>query len=240
MSSGGRAASASNSKKVKQRLVQILFGKKYTKQGREAHRHLDYATYTYEELRKAYFEQVQLLHPDKNASKMLSENETLKISRLDSPMEPIEGNWKDVEDTLKRHNARNKHEEFIDLQEAWEDYHGLSKAIKKGCKTVEGDFTMFGVGCSFSDSPAEQRRRSEIMDQAGRGWFSAGQLAEVCPENDSVKTNSEIIPEWSINSKIKSETGSVRSFRKIEDQRRHIVRNGVKKTLIDHLLPKRR
>jgi hypothetical protein len=37
---------------------------------------------------------------------------------------------------------------------------------------------MFGVGCSFSDNEQEKELRSKIMDEASRGWFSAGQLSE--------------------------------------------------------------
>jgi hypothetical protein len=41
----------------------------------------------------------------------------------------------------------------------------------------EANFTMFGVGCSFSDSPEERALRSEITDKACRGWFSSGEIA---------------------------------------------------------------
>jgi hypothetical protein len=37
-------------------------------------------------------------------------------------------------------------------------------------------FTMFGVGCSFADSPEESARRAAIMDQACRGWFPFGSI----------------------------------------------------------------
>ena len=39
------------------------------------------------------------------------------------------------------------------------------------------DFTLFGVGCSFSDSPEERKLRDEIMDQACRGWLPSGALS---------------------------------------------------------------
>ena len=37
---------------------------------------------------------------------------------------------------------------------------------------------MFGVGCSFDDSPEERDLRNDIMDQACRGWFSSGAIEE--------------------------------------------------------------
>jgi hypothetical protein len=51
---------------------------------------------------------------------------------------------------------------------------------------------MFGVGCSFSDNETERALREEITNQACRGWFSAGQLAEVAsaPGNKTSQDNS--------------------------------------------------
>ena len=61
------------------------------------------------------------------------------------------------------------------LQDAWMDYETLAKVMKKvDNKGADASFTLFGVGCSFSDNDQERERRNEIMDQAGRGWFSAG------------------------------------------------------------------
>lgn len=57
----------------------------------------------------------------------------------------------------------------------------------KGGEKEEANFTMFGVGCSFSDSPEEQQRRAEITDQACRGWFSGGQIAEVSTITNKVR-----------------------------------------------------
>jgi hypothetical protein len=39
------------------------------------------------------------------------------------------------------------------------------------------NFTMFGVGCSFSDTPIEREKRNEIMEQASKGWFPSASLS---------------------------------------------------------------
>jgi len=50
---------------------------------------------------------------------------------------------------------------------------------------------VFGVGCSFADTPEERIRRNEIMDQACRGWFTDGYLQEpiVMEQNEERKYN---------------------------------------------------
>ena len=40
------------------------------------------------------------------------------------------------------------------------------------------NFTMFGVGCSFSDTPIEREKRNEIMEQASKGWFPSASLSQ--------------------------------------------------------------
>jgi hypothetical protein len=70
---------------------------------------------------------------------------------------------------------------FVELQTAWNAYEQYNKSYRHDASTadrLEGDFTMFGVGCSFSDSEREKDLRAVIMDQASRGWFSAGQLQD--------------------------------------------------------------
>ena len=149
--------------KAKQELVKRLFGPKLSKQGRDSHKLLDHSIYSYRELRAAYLEQVQLLHPDKHTS--------AKISTVEK------------EDNKRR---------FVDLQEAWNRYEGLAKIIDRASNGRDGitaNFTLFGVGCSFSDNDAERTLRNEIMDQACRGWFSAGAIP--CGEGDQVSTTGQ-------------------------------------------------
>ena len=148
-----RAASAASSHRAKQELVRVLFGPKYCRQGREAHRMLDHSIYTHSHLKSAYLERLQELHPDKrrnNNNEMLSQN--------------------NQDDDAAR-------DEFISLQEAWDRYEEVAKALTKVSNgSREANFTLFGVGCSFSDSAEERERRSEITDQACRGWLPAGEL----------------------------------------------------------------
>jgi len=71
-----------------------------------------------------------------------------------------------------KHPTKQGHDAFVELQSAWEAYGCLSKSgrrIKGNCK--EGSFTMFGVGCSFSDSPLEQDLRRDFTDQACQGFI---------------------------------------------------------------------
>jgi hypothetical protein len=70
---------------------------------------------------------------------------------------------------------------FVELQTAWMTYEQLCKPHRQSSTTNDGhesDFTMFGVGCSFSDTEQEKLMRSDIMDQACRGWFSSGLITE--------------------------------------------------------------
>lgn len=150
-----RAASASSSRRARQDLVRLLFGKESSSaSSKEVCRSmkLDYSRYTYTELRRAYLEKLQLLHPDKKYSE--------KDSRCGS------------------YSAR--HSKFVELQEAWDSYDKMAKIAKTvDSEGVDKDrsFTLFGVGCSFSDTDVERSLRAEITDQACRGWFSAGSIA---------------------------------------------------------------
>lgn len=151
MSSQSRAASAVSSRNVKQQLVRLLFGAEYSGKGREAHRMLDHSVYSYADLKTAYLERMQRLHPDKTQSTERT--------------------------TMEREADKRK---FVELQDAWNRYENLAKMMKRVEKggTTEASFTMFGVGCSFSDNEEERAFRNEITDQACRGWFSAGLLEE--------------------------------------------------------------
>ena len=138
MSGGGRAVGATTSRRAKQELVRLLFGKQYAKKGPDAHRKLDHSIYSYKDLRKAYLGRLQEIHPDKNKSK-----------------------------ELKSHHIEDSKRSFNELQEAWDNYENLAKMMRKATNGDEADanFTLFGVGCSFSDSPAERALRDEIMEQ---------------------------------------------------------------------------
>jgi hypothetical protein len=162
-----RAGSLSNSQRVTKKLVNLLFHGKET---------IDFARYSYDNLRKAYIARVHQLHPDKYNS--LKENSAV----YGDECQDVElQSWHDGVhfSKIKKRPLKSKHEAFVELQEAWDAYDRISKHMRDSTKNgriVQENFTLFGVGCSFSDNPEESRMRAEIMDQAGKGWFSAGQL----------------------------------------------------------------
>eukprot|EP01083_Nonionella_stella_P192844 712635_1 len=240
-----RAAAAANSRRVKQRLIQILFGAKNSMQGRESHRLLDYASYSYTDLRKAYFERVQLLHPDKMKFRNEDEmNEKLKSptkqkieTLLSKEIEKI--GWKETNEAIQKSKSSRGHEAFVELQEAWKNYNDIAKKMNDR-DGPEDNFTMFGVGCSFSDNPSEQLKRTEIMDQACRGWFSSGHLEEKSqvPKSDIIDTRSgwrsstpereEILDEDSQDEhKAQSDTNPMKKCKPAARKR----------SLIDHMIP---
>mmetsp|Transcript_26344 Transcript_26344/g.39909 ORF Transcript_26344/g.39909 Transcript_26344/m.39909 type:complete len:207 (-) Transcript_26344:77-697(-) len=144
-----RAASASLHRRNKQELVRLLFGGGNYENSLTASKLADAMKYTYSDLKKAYLDRVQVVHPDK---------------------------LKNTEDSSEDRKA--KHEHFVELKKAWDSYSILGKIMPKNGNPTESNFTMFGVGCSFSDSPEERARREEITNQACRGWFSTGALEE--------------------------------------------------------------
>lgn len=188
-----RAASAANSRRAKQEIVRLLFGSKYSRKGPEAHRKLDPFQYSYNDLRTAYLEKLHFIHPDKSAH---------KATRDEQHSTP-----------RTRSNKDDLHQQFVELQEAWDQYETVIRMLKnvKGGEKEEANFTLFGVGCSFSDSPEEQRKRAEITDQACRGWFSGGQIEEVSTvanKDESELRNSTISlvdDDWFISTEEKQE-----------------------------------
>ena len=161
-----RAASAASSRCVKQKLVQLLFGKKCSMMGRAAHKKLDNAAYSHKDLRRAFLKRIHDIHPDKR-----------------HVVNTAEGAAKGGDSQLC-----TDHDEFVELQTAWSDYDQLAKMMTKvGSGDSDANFTKFGVGCSFSDNPEEQRVRAEIMDQASRGWFASGLVPEQLASSNKSK-----------------------------------------------------
>jgi hypothetical protein len=138
--------------------------------------------HSYSQLRVAYIERVHAMHPDKK----------LAASRGGGGEKSSSG-------------EEECHAEFVELKNAWEEYRdsvrenrggggggggygddydddGRRGSSSSSAEENDGDwgggeyFTMFGVGCSFADSPEERDRRREITDQACRGWFPAGSI----------------------------------------------------------------
>jgi hypothetical protein len=181
MSSAGgtRAGSAAFSRRAKEEIVRVLFGR---------HQQIkpDGTSYTYSELRRAYLSRIQEIHPDKHKAKKFT-------SSLPTPHRSLSSS-SSLSTAVASQNTTNDMEQynrqFTELQQAWDSYEKLVKSLKKDMVGKDSDddridttaydanFTLFGVGCSFSDSDAERNLRNKITDQACRGWFSSGALAE--------------------------------------------------------------
>jgi hypothetical protein len=151
-----RTITGLSSRTAKAEVVRLLFGSKYAEKGPQAHRMLDPTIYSYDDLKKNYLERLQAIHPDK--------------------FKHTPNNHRDFPDNEMKL-------QFVDLQNAWAKYEKVARMMKKVGKGEAANFTRFGVGCSFSDTPEERAQRDEIMDQAGRGWFSAGALSETSEMN---------------------------------------------------------
>lgn len=172
-----RVTSAIASRRAREKIVRLLFpccprpsvavGEASTlaseSSGERTKRH------SYSQIRAAYLQKVHEMHPDKSVAR---DHGTLKDDNV---------------------VGKDTHQQFIELKDAWEDYHASVRTTQRhktgengGKSTPNSDdefweeedhFTMFGVGCSFSDNPRERDLRNEIMEQACRGWFSSGSLA---------------------------------------------------------------
>lgn len=167
-----RGATAAMSRDAKRNLLKLLFRDKH---GRMDPRSLE--NYSYEDLRKEYLKRLQVIHPDKiNANYSIDANRLSQQDDADS-LDPLR-----AKEDLKK--------EFQELQSTWDRYEELSKSMMK---VVHGDgatanFTQFGVGCSFSDNDEERALRTEITDQACRGWFSSGLVSSgLATQNDKRK-----------------------------------------------------
>ena len=94
------------------------------------------------------------------------------------------------------------HKDFVELQDAWENYNRLHMSYAKvssknhnsnSIDGTNGSFTMFGVGCSFSDNEQERDKRIGIMDQACRGWIARGQLTPTTSASTVASTAAQSI-----------------------------------------------
>mmetsp|Transcript_19616 Transcript_19616/g.30234 ORF Transcript_19616/g.30234 Transcript_19616/m.30234 type:complete len:216 (-) Transcript_19616:370-1017(-) len=151
------------SRQTKQKLVKLLFGHKYSGKGPEAHRKLDGAAYSYSQLRNAYLQRLQEIHPDKYKA---NANNNRQANSVNNEADYV--------------GFDEQHHRFVKLQDAWDQYEAVIRVLKRAGKAIDEDanFTLFGVGCSFADSPQERELRNEITDQACRGWLSSGALPE--------------------------------------------------------------
>jgi curved DNA-binding protein CbpA len=209
MSSAGgtRAGSAAFSRRAKEEIIRVLFGRHQQQQQQQHVKPADGMSYTYSELKRAYLRRIQEIHPDKHKAKKLSSSRLpLHRSLASSSLSPAVAspNNKNTNNDMERY-----HRQFTELQQAWDRYETLVKSLKKDMVGKDNDdetdrrtdttaydanFTLFGVGCSFSDSDAERNLRNEITDQACRGWFSSGALAENTSSTNTITTSREEPP----------------------------------------------
>lgn len=191
-----RAAAASSSRRAKQELVRLLFGHETTSSNSNAACRSKKLDY---------------------ASYSYSCLRSAYLEKIQT-MHPDKN----------RTDPNYKHNLFVELREAWDKYESIAKIAQKvdeGSLEKVKDFTMFGVGCSFSDNEAEREWRSEITDQACRGWFSSGALAEFTEDN----TNTNFEPQQTslldedmfILSDEQAEGHSPKSTNKEENNGRH-------------------
>lgn len=112
-----------------------------------------------------------------------------KVHKLHPDKNRHEHGGADTSSVNQRDASSNNARKFIELKHAWEEYDKIMKLNRLSNISAhdnkadsnndedEASFTLFGVGCSFADSPSEREYRNEIMEQACRGWFSSGELA---------------------------------------------------------------
>jgi hypothetical protein len=144
-----------SSRQVKHQLVRLLFGPLHARKNPESHRQLDPSHYSYDDLRKAYLERMQIIHPDKVVPSCATGEESYQSFRQRKVAAKLQ---------------------FVELQDAWKNYEEVNRHLQKVGNPETANFTLFGVGCSFADSPEERALRDEITEQACRGWFSSGVL----------------------------------------------------------------
>ena len=186
---------AASSKRAREALINLLFPNQQVK---KRFSHLEVRVYVnlssifrsltvsyltstvLSQLRAAYLKTVHLIHPDKSTT------------------------------TTQRSSAchQEAHEKFVLLQNAWEEYNESIRMFRQSTNNNNkqddnfwddgnNNFTMFGVGCSFSDTPIEREKRNEIMEQASKGWFPSASLSQsgeksVVDHNESTQSYTKL------------------------------------------------
>jgi hypothetical protein len=188
-----RAASATLTLRAKQHLIRVLFGSEPSKsigvQRLRVQPDHDHSQYSYSDLRSAYLERLQKLHPDKHQAMSLCSNGsgTTSVNAGATRKQSTETSL-NASDSADSNAAvsidSNATSRLIELLQAWNRYEATAKGSKRVGKAEntavveEANFTMFGVGCSFSDTEQERELRTKIMDQASRGWLATGELGD--------------------------------------------------------------
>ena len=200
-----RAAFATKSRLVRQRLENILFHHHDTNNnGVITKNNKKIVSLSYEELKMAYLKRIQDLHPDKyyhhQNTTITTQQQYCNTTKqtLQSQMNTNTNTTTGCSNSKQDKRKMLKNEiEFRELQEAWTNYDAVMKQSRKinnnynNERNTDSNFTMFGVGCSFSDNPQERQLRNEIMDQAGRGWFTAGSIPQQTITTNTITPNKQ-------------------------------------------------
>lgn len=76
-------------------------------------------------------------------------------------------------DKVAPHEYQRAHEQFADLQAAWDRYETeRPRNFRRRCKVGDDEDPLrqlFGVGCSWTDTEAERLERISVQEQAARG-----------------------------------------------------------------------
>ena len=150
------AFAVSSSFRAKQNLLRLLFSDGPTA-----------SYYSYNELRAAYLQRVQMLHPDKLVSSYGRSQQ------------------QQMQQQISLEEKKQATRRFVDLQQAWELYEkntnkhskaNGSDASSPPASCFASSFTTLFGPSSFWHSEKERALREIIIQQACRGWFSAGAI----------------------------------------------------------------
>jgi hypothetical protein len=184
-----RVTSAIGSRRARENLVRLLFHQSKKDQIDDAHAPgaIDHRRrqHSYSQLRAAYIELVHTIHPDKFAFYNDDEEERIRKEECQEKFVELQSAWEEYHASV-REVRRDRHRN-IDRRSRMSGDNSDEKKDDDDRATFDDDsfyddiedanFTMFGVGCSFADTPDERDRRDKIMEQASRGWFPSASLS---------------------------------------------------------------
>ena len=163
------------------------------------------ASYSYYDLRTAYLQKVQELHPDKHYCRHpTSPSSSPTVPPPPTPLPLQKSLFQQVQEAWKLFDSFAKHSNQC-LASSSSSSMSKSKSSSRPATASDSDstephhqrhhqhsssyeqeanFTMFGVGCSFADTEQERHYRNYIMDQASRGYFTTGEISSRHHHND--------------------------------------------------------
>ena len=153
------------------------------------------AALSYSDLRTAYLQKVQELHPDKhyctNHSPSWSSFGVTSSSKTETQYPPLRKSlFQQVQEAWKLYEsfAKNSNQCLLSSSKHKPSGNEMTASTEQQSQTAfDANFTMFGVGCSFADNEQERQYRNYIMDQAARGYFTTGEIS--CHDDTTSTTN---------------------------------------------------